>query len=128
MHETMVAQSLLAAISSESAKVGARPVAAKVSCGKLYTINEEALQFAFEALAKGTPCEGVRVSVQQIEPRAKCRDCGEQFEPDIESPGCPACGSERFELLPDAPMLLEEIEFEEPANDVQTRAQKKNSE
>ncbi len=28
------------------------------------------------------------------------------------SPKCPKCGSEDFDLLPDAPLLLEQIEFQ----------------
>ena len=36
MHETMIAQSLLAAIAQEAAKLpNAKPVRAKISCGKL---------------------------------------------------------------------------------------------
>ena len=81
MHETMVAESLLTTISAESIKQNAKPVSVKISCGTLNAINDEILCFAFEAIAKGTPCEGMRL---EIEHKAK----------------------------PDAPLLLEEIEFE----------------
>ena len=81
MHETMIAQSLLAAILEEAKKQGAKPINAKISCGMLNTVNDEILCFAFEAAAKGTPCEGVKL---EIEHKTK----------------------------PDAPLLLEEIEFE----------------
>jgi Zn finger protein HypA/HybF involved in hydrogenase expression len=64
MHETMVAQSLLVAISDEAAKHNAKPVGAKISCGELSVINDEALCFAFEAVAKGTLCEGVKLEIE----------------------------------------------------------------
>jgi len=81
MHETMIAQSLLAAISEQAKKQNAKPISAKISCGMVNAVNDEILCFAFEAAAKGTPCEGLRL---EIEHKAK----------------------------PDAPLLLEEIEFE----------------
>ena len=48
MHETMIAESLLASISSEVAKEKAKPVAAKISCGTFNCINDDVLCFAFE--------------------------------------------------------------------------------
>ena len=84
MHETMIAESLLAAISEEARKHNSKPVSAKISCGMLSAVNDEILCFAFDAAAKGTPCEGLRL---EIEHKPK----------------------------PDAPLLLEEIEFADPA-------------
>jgi len=110
----MVAQSLLAAISAEAAKYNARPISAKISCGRLYSINEEILCFAFEALAKGTPCEGLRLMIEQKPLQVKCRNCDKTFEVDINSEiNCPGCGSSDLDMLPDSPLLLEEIELEE---------------
>ncbi|MHC4658042.1 MAG: hydrogenase maturation nickel metallochaperone HypA/HybF [Planctomycetota bacterium] len=111
MHEAMVAQSLLAAISSEAAKHNGKPVGAKISCGKLYAINDEALCFAFEALAKSTPCEDVKLEIEHKPIRGQCKNCNESFEVELSSSSCPKCGSDDFSLLPDAPLLLEEIEF-----------------
>jgi len=81
MHETMIAESLLAAICEEVKKHNSKPVSAKISCGMLSAVSNEILCFAFDAAAKGTPCEGMRL---EIEHKAK----------------------------PDAPLLLEEIEFQ----------------
>jgi len=112
MHEAMMAQNLLAAISEEVAKHNARPVAAKISCGKLYAINDEALCFAFEAVAKGTPCEGVKLEIEHKPIQGKCKNCNLQFDVEFSSPRCPKCSSEDFQLQPDAPLVLEEIEFQ----------------
>jgi len=112
MHETMVAESLVTAISAEASKQNAKPVGAKISCGMLNTINDEVLCFAFEAIAKGTLCEGMKLEVEHKPIKGKCKNCKEEFEFELSSPGCPKCSSEDFELLPDAPLLLEEVEFE----------------
>ncbi len=112
MHETMVAQSLLATISDETAKQNAKPVAAKISCGTLNAINDEILCFAFEAIAKGTPCEGIRLEIEHKPIQGKCKNCDETFDFELCQPKCPKCGGEEFDILPDAPLILEEIEFE----------------
>ena len=111
MHEMMVAQSLLAAISAEAAKHNAKPLAARISCGKLYAINDEALCFALEALAKDTQCEGIKLEIEHKPIQAACKSCTEIFECELSPVTCPRCGSDDFTLLPDPPLLLEEIEF-----------------
>jgi len=103
---------LLSAILAESEKQKGRPIAARISCGQLNSINDEVLCFAFEAIAKETPCQGMKLSVEHKAMQGRCRKCGEVFEFNITRPGCGGCGARDFELLPDASLLLEEIEFE----------------
>ncbi len=116
MHEMMVAESLLATISDEAGKHNAKPVGAKISCGMLNPVNDEALRFAFEAVAKDTPCRAVKLEIEHKPIRALCRDCNQDFDVELSEPRCSSCGGEDFELLRDAPLLLEEIEFEPYAN------------
>jgi len=111
MHEMMVAENLLSAISDEAAKRKIKPIGAKISCGKLYAINDEVLCFAFEAIAKDTSCEGLKLQIEHKPIQCRCKKCNETFNADFSGPKCPKCSSEDFELLPDAPLLLEEIEF-----------------
>jgi hydrogenase nickel incorporation protein HypA/HybF len=111
MHEVVVAQNLLAVILEEAAKRNVNPKAAKISCGKLYAINDEALCFVFEAVAKGTLCEGVKLEIEHKPIQGRCKNCNKSFDVEFSSPRCPKCGSEDFQLLPDAPLILEEIEF-----------------
>lgn len=117
MHETVVAQSLVEAISHEAQARHARPIRAKMSCGELSAVNDEVLAFAFEAVARGTPCEGLQLQIEHKPLQAKCRRCNRVFNVDLSSATCPGCGAEDFELRPDAPLILEEIEFEEGTDD-----------
>jgi hydrogenase nickel incorporation protein HypA/HybF len=112
MHETAVAQSLVEIITQEARSRHAKPIRAKMSCGELNAINDEALSFAFEAIAAGTPCEGTTLQIEHKPLQAKCRTCGRVFAIDFLNVKCPDCGGSDFELLPDAPLLLEAIEFE----------------
>jgi len=112
MHETVVAQNLVEAISAEAEKCGAKPVGAKMSCGELNGVNDEVLSFAFEAIAKGTPCEGLVLCIEHKPMQARCRACDCTFAVELCHARCDQCGKEDFELLPDAPLVLEEIEFD----------------
>jgi hydrogenase nickel incorporation protein HypA/HybF len=112
MHEAMVAKNLLEIIEEQAKKHNAKPISAKISCSKLYAINDEVLCFAFEAIAKGTECEGLSLQIEHKAIKAQCKDCNSEFEVELSEPKCPECGSKQFELLPDAPLILEEIEFQ----------------
>jgi hydrogenase nickel incorporation protein HypA/HybF len=113
MHEMAIAQSVLAAISAEAKKQKAKPIAAKISCGVLNGINDDALRFAFEAISKGTVCEGVKLDIKQKPIQARCKKCSETFAFDLHEPNCPKCRCDDFELLPDEPLMLEEVEFDD---------------
>ncbi len=112
MHETTIAESLFKQISEEAIKQNAKPVSAKISCGKLNAINEDVLGFAFSAIAKDTICENLKLIVEHKPLRAVCKECNNIYTIDFSNVKCPNCQSESMNLLPDSPLILEEIEFE----------------
>lgn len=111
MHETVVAQNMIDVVLQEARKHGKKPVRIKVSCGQLNALNDEVFGFAFEAVGKGTLCEGVMIEIEHKPLQGQCEDCQEVFDLDIDHALCSACQSESFQLLPDAPLVLEQIEF-----------------
>jgi len=112
MHETAVAQGLIEVILGEAGKQGGRPIRAKMSCGMLNAVNDEVVRFAFEAIAEGTVCEGMTLEIEHKPLQARCRTCGGTFAVTLSDARCPRCTGTDFELLPDAPLVLDEIEFE----------------
>jgi len=112
MHETMVAQSLMEIIAEQAKMNNAKPLTAKISCGTLNPVNDEVLRFAFEAITKDTPYEGVTLKIEHKPIKGRCKNCDKGFDIDLSNPECPKCGGDDFELQPDAPLLLEEIEFQ----------------
>jgi hydrogenase nickel incorporation protein HypA/HybF len=115
MHEMMVADSLLRIILQQCQDREARAIGVKISCGQLNAINDDVLGFALEAIAKGTACEGIRLEVEHKPLQAECRHCGQVYGHalDADLPRCPGCGGADFRLLPDSPLVLETIEFQE---------------
>jgi len=112
MHETMVAESLMEIIAEQAEMNNAKPVTAKISCGTLNPVNDEVLRFAFEAITKDTPCEGVTLQIEHKPIKARCKDCDIIFNIELSHPECPKCCGDDFELQPDAPLILEEIDFQ----------------
>ena len=113
MHETAVAESILRTILEHTDNVGAIPVSATISCGQFNTLNDEVMQFAFETAAADTVCRHMKLNIKHIPLRATCKQCKTTFEFDIYNPACNQCESTEFDFEPDAPLLLEEIEFED---------------
>jgi hydrogenase nickel incorporation protein HypA/HybF len=113
MHETAVAESILNTILEQAEQVGAKPVSAIISCGQFNALNDEVMAFAFETAAAGTVCEEMTLEIKHIPLRATCNQCGTTFEFDVYKPHCPQCETTEYDILPDAPLLLETIEFED---------------
>ncbi len=113
MHETAVAESILRTILDHAEKVGSNPVSATISCGQFNALNDDVMQFAFEAAAADTVCRHTKLNIRHIPLRATCKQCKTTFAFDIYKPVCTQCGGAEFDFEPDAPLLLEEIEFEE---------------
>jgi hydrogenase nickel incorporation protein HypA/HybF len=112
MHEMTVAESLLTIILEEAAKNNAKPIGAKISCGTLNPINDEALNFAFEVITKDTSCEGMKLEIEHKPLKGQCKNCNQKFNIEFSSPKCPKCDSEDFQMMTDAPLILEEIDFQ----------------
>jgi hydrogenase nickel insertion protein HypA len=117
MHETAVAQSLLKTIIEQARKLGSRPLSAKISCGQFNTLNDEIFQFAFAAAAGDTLCRDMKIEITHIPLRAVCGKCGNVFDFSLQSPFCPKCHLDSYQFQPDAPIILEEIEFEDKKTD-----------
>ena len=75
-------------------------------------VNEEILCFAFEAISKKTICEGMKLQIEYKPIQAKCKNCEQIFEFDVSVLTCPQCKG-NFEILPDEPLILETIDFQE---------------
>jgi hydrogenase nickel incorporation protein HypA/HybF len=63
----------------------------RLRIGALSGVVPDALQFAFEALAEGTPAQGARLTIDHVPARFWCDTCRSEFEAPNMFPDCPNC-------------------------------------
>ena len=92
MHEMSLVQSMLDIVSDYAAKEGFRKVnSLKLSCGKMSTVDEECLRFAFEVLSEGMITEGAILDIDFLPVVVYCLDCEQEFRPSVYTSTCPVC-------------------------------------
>ena len=93
------------------ATAGTAPICAlRVRVGPLSGVVVDALRFAFEALAPGTPAAGARLDIEETAITIHCPRCGADFATPLGSYQCPSCGSTDGELRGGKELELVSIE------------------
>jgi len=112
MHEVSLAQDILA-ISLESLKN--RPfetvVAVNLKIGPVSGVDPEALRFALAVVTENTPLAGAELRIETPPLRLECRDCRQQYAGDDFAFSCPACGSDRIQLISGDEMEVVNLEI-----------------
>jgi len=112
MHELSIAENMLEIIESYRTERGfTRCNSLTVRIGLLSAVDEQALRFAFEALAEGGPHEGVVLEVEKTYPQACC-SCGCSFQVNDLFYSCPQCGSPRAELTGGDDLYIVQMEVD----------------
>ena len=92
MHELSIMQSALTEVLAQARQAGASRVhEIRLRIGALSGVVPEALQFAFEALADGTPAEGARLTIENVPARFWCAVCKQEFAAPELFAECPEC-------------------------------------
>jgi hydrogenase nickel incorporation protein HypA/HybF len=61
--------------------------------------SQDSLRFYFEELTRGTIAQGARVEIVIIPVRAKCLDCGNEFDWQVQdAAACPQCSGARLSV------------------------------
>ncbi len=116
MHELGLMTGVMDAATAAARDAGARKLlAVKLSIGEANEAVEDALRFAFDALAEADPfTEGAALELTMIRPRSICLECGEEFQHDLYSRFCPACDSFATELVAGRELQIDSIEVDLP--------------
>ena len=115
MHELALCDALLKMvrdISREEALDGVRSITVRV--GTLSGVIPHFLTDCWVAVTDGTEYDGVPLRVETEAGRARCLDCGAEFEADVNDLTCPGCGGKKLMPLTGRDMTLQEIEAVEP--------------
>ncbi len=113
MHELSIMQSALSLALDQARQAGASRVhAIRLRIGALSGVVPDALEFAFEALAPGTPAEGAKLAIEAVPARFWCAPCAREFESDDLLAECPGCHTPSGELRGGREMELASLEVD----------------
>ena len=113
MHEFGLVEGI---VDTVQRRAGDRPVArVKVRIGTLHRAYDGPMQQAFEMVVMGTPLEGAQLELVQVPVTSTCRTCGRTEAGDEMVLICAGCGGTSLASAGGDELLLELIEYREPA-------------
>lgn len=112
MHELGITQNIVAIVSEAANGRKVRRVTLEI--GELSGVMADAVAFCFDVVAQGTVLEGASLDIRPIRGRARCNDCGAEFDTVALYTPC-ACGSRHLERLQGEELNIKTMELEEAA-------------
>ena len=115
MHEVSIVEALIDQVQREMARAGAqgRVRRLELSIGRLSGVHSDAIRFAFELLAPGTPVEAAELVIEEPAAECVCRDCEARTPVEELVLECPGCGSAQVSLEGGQEMLLQTIDVDD---------------
>ncbi len=118
MHELGIMTGVMESVEQAAKEAHADKVLKiSLSVGVMTEAIEDALRFAFEALAEGTMCEEAQLEINMVQPVSVCLECGKEYEHDRFHMVCPGCGSAFTQLIQGKELRIESIEVDIPDED-----------
>lgn len=114
MHELAICEQILAVALQTAQQAGnVRILKVRVRAGEMRHIVPDLMSHYFEFLTKDTPAFGAKLEINTIPARARCRDCGTEYESKDFDFTCPSCSKNNPELISGMELLLEDIEVQD---------------
>jgi hydrogenase nickel incorporation protein HypA/HybF len=113
MHELSISTAVVDTVVAHAA--GRRVRLVTMTVGAFRQVMPDSLGFYFGIVARGTVCEGARLEQVLVPLRLGCKDCGNEWEPELPAFRCPGCEGAEVELLRGDELEVESIEVEEEA-------------
>ena len=118
MHELGIMTGVMESVEQAAKDANADKVLKiSLSVGVMTEAIEDALRFAFEALAEGTMCEEAELEINMVQPVSVCLECGKEYEHDRFHMVCPECSSAFTQLIQGKELRIESIEVDVPDED-----------
>ena len=114
MHELGIANSILEGVAAElRRRPGSRAIKVGVRIGELAGVDPDALNFGFEALTLDTEFAALKLEVEYVPPRSRCRQCDREFEIRNYELLCPDCGNLDTERISGDELEFKYLELED---------------
>jgi hydrogenase nickel incorporation protein HypA/HybF len=111
MHELSIADAVVTIASRHAA--GRRVSRVELRVGHLRQVVPDALEFAFELVAKDTVVEGAVLAMEEVPAQVRCGACGAETVLEAFPAHCGACGGLDVEVVGGDELLVEALELEE---------------
>jgi hydrogenase nickel incorporation protein HypA/HybF len=100
MHELGIAEQMLQVALDYAAKNNAKRITAfNVEMNAAMDESADSLRFHFENLSRGTIAEDARVEISRVPVKAKCLECGNEFDWEAQDQVCPRCAGARVRAV-----------------------------
>ncbi len=110
MHEFSIAVSIIEIAEKEARKAGAAEITElTLDVGTMSGIEFYALDTALEMAVKKTMLERAKLTINKIQARAKCSECGNEFDINNVFDPCPKCTSLFHESLSGKELKIKSI-------------------
>lgn len=114
MHEIGIANSILDAVRTESARhPETEPRKVGIRIGELAGVDSDALKFSFEVLTRGTYLERLELEIINCSRRHRCLVCETEFVVKEYNTQCPQCSAGRTQCISGDELELAYLEMEE---------------
>jgi hydrogenase nickel incorporation protein HypA/HybF len=113
MHEQSIVEALVAMV-LEKAQEGKATKVLRVYLvvGELSGVLEEAVEFYFGFLTKGTIAEGASLFFVRPPTEVRCRNCGTVYRPENLKIICPNCKERKVEIISGKELYIDNMEVE----------------
>ena len=112
MHELSICEGLLGILQDVARREGATRICrVRLRFGTLAYVEPQALEFAFEAVTRGTVAEGAELTFEVQPAEAHCEDCGHGFAVERRAVPCPRCGGNRLTIRGGTEMQVVALEI-----------------
>ena len=111
MHEQSIVEALLALALENAEKAEAnRIVRIYLVVGELSGVLQEAVEFYFSFLSKGTIAEEASLFFMHAPAQLRCRNCDTIFAPERLNLNCPNCKERQVEIIAGRELYIDNME------------------
>jgi hydrogenase nickel incorporation protein HypA/HybF len=111
MHEMSLMEALVDLAEEEARKADASRISVvRLAVGALSHVDPESLRFCFDAVARGSMCEGAQFDLVPVPGAGWCLDCGKEVAISERFGPCPHCNGFHVQMTRGDDFRLLELE------------------
>jgi hydrogenase nickel incorporation protein HypA/HybF len=115
MHELSVAHAVVSTVIDALPTPAPRVLQVRLRVGELSGLVPQALEFAYDVAAEGTPLADAALVIEVAPPVIACPTCGDQALASTRDFRCPSCGVPRGDVIGGKELEIVDITLDDSA-------------